>query len=233
MKLIVIEGLDGSGKATQTALLARRLSQNGTLVKTVSFPDYEKPWSCLARMYLDGAFGSRPQDVSAYAASSFFAIDRFASYRTGWKADLEAGTVILCDRYVGSNAIHQAVKLPKEEWGGYLDWLADYEYQKLGLPLPAATVYLKMPPDTSQMLLTRRYDGDEEKKDIHEKNQSYLASCCEAADYVAKKWGWSIVECCGPNGLRSPQQIGESVWKALSAFLPDLLTGQTGDGGVK
>ena len=218
MKLIVIEGLDGSGKATQTALLACRLSQGKMPVKTVSFPDYEKPWSCLARMYLDGAFGSRPQDVSAYAASIFFAKDRFASYRTGWQADYEAGTVILCDRYVGSNAIHQAVKLPRKEWDEYLSWLADYEYQKLGLPRPSATIYLKMPPDTSQTLLARRYGGDEEKKDIHEKNQSYLSYCYEAADYVAKKWGWRTVECCDQNGLRSPGQIEQSVWEALADF---------------
>lgn len=146
MKLIVIEGLDGSGKATQTAILAQQLQKRGIPVKTVSFPDYEKPWSCLVRMYLDGEFGSRPEDVSAYAASSFFAMDRFASYRTGWQKDYEAGTVILCDRYVGSNAIHQSVKLPREEWSGFLDWLFDFEYKKLGLPQPSATVYLKSTP---------------------------------------------------------------------------------------
>ena len=152
MKLIVIEGLDGSGKATQTAILAQQLQKRGIPVKTVSFPDYEKPWSCLVRMYLDGEFGSRPEDVSAYAASSFFAMDRFASYRTGWQKDCEAGTVILCDRYVGSNAIHQSVKLPREEWSGFLDWLFDFEYKKLGLPQPSATVYLKMHPNTSKNL---------------------------------------------------------------------------------
>ncbi len=221
MKLIVIEGLDGSGKATQTALLAKRLIQNGIPVKTVSFPDYEKPWSCLARMYLDGIFGSRPEDVSAFAASSFFAVDRFASYRTGWKADYEAGTVILCDRYVGSNAIHQMAKLPREEWDKYLDWLSDYEYQKLGLPQPSATVYLRMPLDTAQSLLSQRYDGDEEKKDIHEKNRSYLSLCHETAAYVAKKWGWRMVECCDQDALLAPKQIEQRIWEVLSDFFSD------------
>ena len=106
MKLIVIEGLDGSGKATQTKILAHRLVQRGIPVKTVSFPDYEKPWSCLVRMYLDGQFGSRPEDVSAYAASGFFAMDRFASYRTSWQKDYEAGHASEVD-----GLVYQVVRL--------------------------------------------------------------------------------------------------------------------------
>ncbi len=219
MKLIVIEGLDGSGKATQTKILAHRLVQRGIPVKTVSFPDYEKPWSCLVRMYLDGQFGSRPEDVSAYAASSFFAIDRFASYRTSWQKDYEAGTVILCDRYVGSNAIHQSVKLPREEWDAYLDWLFDFEYHKLGLPEPSATVYLKMHPDTSKNLLSQRYGGDEGKKDIHEKNLQYLLSCHEAAGYVANRCGWRVVECCDGKKLLAREEVARRVEAALSDLL--------------
>ena len=216
MKLIVIEGLDGSGKATQTAILAQELTQMGVPVKTVSFPDYEKPWSCLVRMYLEGQFGSRPEDVSAYAASSFFAMDRFASYRTGWQKDYEDGTVILCDRYVGSNAIHQSVKLPRQEWDMFLDWLFDFEYKKLGLPEPAATVYLKMHPDTSKNLLAQRYGGDEGKKDIHEKNLNYLLACHEAAGYVAEKWGGGVVECCDGQNLLSREEVAKKVIAALS-----------------
>lgn len=219
MKLIVIEGLDGSGKATQTEILAHRLVQRGIPVKTVSFPDYEKPWSCLVRMYLDGQFGSRPEDVSAYAASSFFAMDRFASYRTSWQKDYEAGTVILCDRYVGSNAIHQSVKLPREEWDAYLDWLFDFEYHKLGLPEPSATVYLKMHPDTSKNLLSQRYGGDEGKKDIHEKNLQYLLSCHEAAGYVANRYGWRVVECCDGKKLLAREEVARRVEAALSDLL--------------
>lgn len=219
MKLIVIEGLDGSGKATQTQLLAQRLAAAGVRAKTVSFPDYEKPWSCLVRMYLDGQFGSRPEDVSAYAASSFFGVDRFASYRTGWKKDYEAGTVILCDRYVGSNAIHQTAKLPREEWDAYLDWLADFEYSKLGLPRPTATVYLKMDPETSKRLLSQRYGGDESKRDIHEKNLRYLLSCQQSAAYVAEKYGWRVVECCDGQNLLSKEQIAQRVDQALAGVL--------------
>lgn len=184
MKLIVIEGLDGSGKATQTAILAQQLQKRGIPVKTVSFPDYEKPWSCLVRMYLDGEFGSRPEDVSAYAASSFFAMDRFASYRTGWQKDYEAGTVILCDRYVGSNAIHQSVKLPREEWSGFLDWLFDFEYKKLGLPQPSATVYLKMHPNTSKTCCLSVM-AETRKKEISMKK---ISNICFAAMKLRVMW---------------------------------------------
>lgn len=216
MKLIVIEGLDGSGKATQTALLRQKLEEQKIPVKTVSFPDYEKPWSSLVKMYLDGQFGSRPEDVSAYAASSFFAVDRFASYKTEWQKDYEAGTVILCDRYVGSNAIHQSVKLPRSQWDAYQDWMFDFEYNKLGLPEPTATVYLKMHPQTSKNLLHERYAGDEGKKDIHEKNLDYLLKCHEAAGYVAQKYHWKIVECCDGENLLTREETAQRVWESVS-----------------
>ena len=211
MKLIVIEGLDGSGKATQTAILAQQLQKRGIPVKTVSFPDYEKPWSCLVRMYLDGEFGSRPEDVSAYAASSFFAMDRFASYRTGWQKDYEAGTVILCDRYVGSNAIHQSVKLPREEWDAYLDWLFAFEYEKLGIPRPEQVIYLQVDPAVSQRLMTARYHGDESKKDVHEKDTEYLARSRRAAEYCAEHLGWTTVHCTHGDAMRSIEDIQAEV----------------------
>ena len=219
MKLIVIEGLDGSGKATQTQLLADHLAAKGEKVRKVSFPAYDKPWSYPVKMYLNGEFGQKPGDVSAYAASSLFAVDRFASYRTDWKADYESGTVILCDRYVGSNAIHQSVKMPREEWDGYMDWLFDYEHEKLGLPTPSATVYLKMHPETSKNLLAQRYDGDESKKDIHEKDLSYLLACHEAAGYVAEKCGWRVVECCDGQNLLSREEVAKRVLQVLSDLL--------------
>lgn len=210
-RLIVIEGLDGSGKATQTALLEQALQKQGHTVKHVSFPDYEEPSSALVKMYLGGDFGTDPQSVNAYAASSFYAVDRYASYKRFWQADYEAGAVILADRYVTSNAIYQMVKLPKEEWKPYLAWLCDYEYEKLGLPRPDDVIYLDMPPEVSQKLLSHRYSGDDSKKDIHESHLAFLQQCRGAACFAAGEWGWHHVSCAENGEPRSVESIAQEL----------------------
>ena len=183
--LIAIEGLDGSGKATQTARLEAVLQSRGMAVRRVTFPDYAEPSSALVKMYLDGTFGTDPGDVNAYAASTFYAVDRYASFRRFWQTDYEQGTVILADRYTTSNAIYQMAKLPRAQWQAFLIWLADLEHDKMGLPRPRRTIYLDMPPEISQRLLTGRYHGDESQKDIHESHLTYLRSCRNAALYAA------------------------------------------------
>ena len=111
-KLIAIDGVDASGKQTHTELLCKKLEESGFEVLRLSFPDYESPSSTLVKMYLSGDFGTNPEDVNAYAASSFFAADRFASFRMKWKKDYEKkNTVIVADRYTSANMIHQASKL--------------------------------------------------------------------------------------------------------------------------
>ena len=115
MSLIVLEGLDGSGKTTQLPLLEALLAQKGP-VKTISFPDYRSPSSALVKMYLAGAFGSAPGDVNPYAAGAFYAVDRYASYQTSWRREYEAGVTILAARYVTSNQIYQMEKLPPCQW---------------------------------------------------------------------------------------------------------------------
>lgn len=213
-KLIVIEGLDGSGKATQAKLLTEKLVSDGIKVKQVSFPDYDSDSSALVKMYLNGEFGKRADDVNAYAASSFYAVDRYASFKKNWKADYEAG-VIIADRYTTSNAIHQCAKLPKEQWDEYLDWLFDYEYRMLGIPKPDSVIYLRVDPAVSQKLMTGRYQGHEEKKDIHEKDVEYLKRCQEAAAYCAEKLGWRIVECCENDEMRSIESIASDIQKLV------------------
>jgi len=209
-KLIVIEGLDGSGKATQAKLLAERLQAAGMKVRKVSFPDYDSPSSSLVRMYLAGEFGSHPDDVNAYAASSFYAVDRYASFKKDWEKDYEEG-IIIADRYTTSNAIHQCSKLDKSEWDGYLDWLFHYEYKMLGIPEPSAVIYLRVDPEVSQRLMSERYGGHEEKKDIHEKDMEYLNRCRLAADYCSRQLGWKTIECATRNGMRSIEEIGKDV----------------------
>ncbi len=215
-KLITLEGLDGSGKATQAELLCRGLGEQGVRVRKISFPDYGQPSSVLARMYLDGAFGEDPDDVSAYAASSFYAVDRFASYAQFWKADYLDGATIVADRYSTSNIVFQMSKLPREEWDAFIDWVQDYEYVKLGLPRPDCTVYLDMPPPVSQKLLSARYHGDEQKKDIHERNTAYLRACRESAAYAAKKLGWLVINCAEGDNAKPMEQIHRELMKELA-----------------
>ena len=213
-KLIVIEGLDGSGKATQAKRLTEALVEKGIPVRVVSFPDYGSDSSALVRMYLSGQFGTDPQDVNAYAASSFFAVDRFASYKKDWCRDYARG-VVIADRYTTSNAVHQCSKLPKEQWEDFLNWLFDFEYKKLGIPAPDRVIYLNVDPAVSQALMTARYRGDENKKDIHERDIAYLRHSREAAAYCAEKLGWETVDCCRDGQMRSIEDIHKDVMKLL------------------
>ncbi len=205
-KLIVIDGLDGCGKSTQLKITEKRLSEMGYKIKTISFPDYESPSSALVKMYLKGEFSENPDDINAYAASSFYAVDRYASYMKYWKREYENGYIILAARYVSSNAFHQMSKLSKDKWDSYLEWLYDYEYNKLGLPISDKVIFLDMPINVSQKLLSERYDGDNTKKDIHEVQVNYLQKCRKSAIYASKKLGWSVIKC-SENG--KPLNINE------------------------
>ena len=195
-KLIVIDGLDGSGKTTQSELLAKALAErNPNGARLISFPDYASPSAALVKMYLAGEFGGSPGDVNAYAASSFYAVDRYASYRQHWEADYRTGKVILANRYATSNMIHQMGKLPKSEWDNFRAWVKEYEYEKLGLPEPDLVLFLDMEPSLSARLLAVRYHGDESKKDIHEADTAYLRHCRESALYAAAREGWTVIRC--------------------------------------
>lgn len=214
-KLIVIEGLDGSGKATQAQKLFEKLKDQGKQVIKVSFPDYNSNSSALVKMYLNGEFGSDPNQVNPYAASSFYAIDRFASYTKNWKNFyLDDGTVI-ADRYTTSNAIHQCAKLPKEQWKDFINWLFHYEYELLGVPKPYRTLYLRVDPEVSQKLMTKRYQGNEERKDIHESDLEYLRRSREAADYCAKELGWTLIECVQNGDMRSIEDIAADIFNVI------------------
>lgn len=206
-KLMVIDGLDGCGKSTQLSLLDAALQQQGVTYRQISFPDYEQPSSALVKMYLGGDLGGSPAAVNAYAASSFYAVDRYASYKCFWQEDYEAGHPIIAARYTTSNAIHQMTKCPEDEWDAYLAWLEDYEYNLLGLPRPDQVIFLDMPLEVSQRLLEKRYDGDAEKKDIHERDTEYLKNCRRAALYAAKKCGWTVLPCSKDGEPLSPEEI--------------------------
>lgn len=210
-KLIVIEGLDGSGKATQAQRLYETLKNKGESVIKVSFPDYESDSSALIKMYLAGEFGTDPNAVNPYAASSFYAVDRFASYTKNWKQFYLDGGIVIADRYTTSNAIHQCAKLPEAEWDGFIKWLFDYEYKLIGIPVPYRTIYLRVDPDVSQELMTKRYAGNEAKKDIHEANLVYLKNSRRAADFCAASLDWDVVECIRDRQMRTIDNIAEEI----------------------
>lgn len=220
-RLLVIDGLDGSGKATQARLLAETLAAQGWPVRQISFPNYASDSSALVKMYLAGQFGDKPDDVNAYAASSFFAVDRYASYKTEWGAFYRDGGIVIADRYTTSNGAHQCSKLPPEAWDAYLDWLFTYEYQLLGLPAPDAVIYLRVDPAVSQQLMTSRYHGDESKKDIQERDLEYLERSRRAAEYCAQKLGWQTVECTEEGRMRPVEDIGRQVLALARAVLKE------------
>lgn len=194
-KLIIMEGLDGSGKSTQTDLLEKYIIQKNIDYKKIKLPDYDSPSSTLVNMYLGGKFGTDAADVNAYAASAFYAVDRFASFKLKWKNDYDNGKLILADRYATSNLIYQTEKIDKSKWDEYIEWSDDFEYNKIGIPRPDLVIFLDMPVEISQKLMTSRYNGDENKKDVHEANVTFLNACRQSALYAAKKQGWTVIKC--------------------------------------
>ena len=214
-KLYVIEGLDGSGKATQTDLLCEYLQQKGQDYLHISFPDYDDPSSTLVKMYLSGELGGL-EEVNPFGASLFYSVDRYASYCKHWKKDYEAGRLIIADRYTTSNVGHQMSRLPREQWDDYLEWLFETEYGRIGLPKPDKVIYLDVDPEVSRVLLSRRYEGDESKRDIHEANFNYLLHCRDAALYGAEKMGWSIVSCTREGAILPREEIAASIRQTLN-----------------
>lgn len=193
-KLIVLEGIDGSGKSSQYRRLCARMENKNIDYNHIVFPRYDKDSSALIRMYLSGQFGSHPGDVNPYAASTFYAVDRFASYREEWGKIYENGGLILSDRYTTSNAVHQGSKLPEDELPEFFDWLYDLEYGKMGLPKPDMVIYLDVDVKTALSRMSRRQERTNTKADIHEQDSEYLERCLIAARKAAGYYGWVKVD---------------------------------------
>lgn len=218
-KLLVLEGLDGSGKSTQIGLLQEKLETAGVLYERIKAPDYSSPSSALVTMYLNGEFGSNPNDVNAYAASTFYAADRYACFHNKWRQAYSDGKFVIADRYTTSNAIFQMSKLDRELWDSYLAWLEDFEYKKLGLPRPTLVIYLDVPVEISQKLLEKRYAAEGGKKDVHEQDLAYQMRCREAAVYAANSYGWEIVSCAENGTLRSAEDISRDIYDRVQTIL--------------
>ena len=221
-KLIAIEGLDGSGKDTQSKILYAALQEECRSVRLLSFPDYESASSTLVKMYLAGELGKNPGDVNAYAATMMFAADRYVSYKKDW-GDFyaEEDNIILANRYTTSNAIHQLSKLDREEWDDFLAWLYDFEFGKLGLPAPDLVIYLEVKPEVTLEYVRKRSLETGREMDIHEKDKEYMLHCYKAALYAADKLGWVRIQCCDEDGkgLLPIDEIQEKIQESVEKFL--------------
>ena len=220
-KLIVIEGTDGSGKSTQFKKLTQRLADEGRQFKTLVFPQYSEPSSALIRMYLGGEFGSHPSDVNAYAASAFYAVDRYASFKKDWGNWYKDGGLIVSDRYTTSNAVHQTSKEPPEKRAEYLKWLYEFEYDKLGMPRPDLTIYLDVPTAFTEQMMRHREAETNTHADIHEQDLTYLATCREMGRTAAEYYGWNVIQCVRDGKMRTVEDIHEEIYSLVSGCLED------------
>ena len=220
-KLIVFEGTDGSGKSTQFELLAKRLEAEQIGFQRLRFPQYEEPSSALIRMYLGGAFGDDPEAVNAYAASTFYAVDRYASYQCVWKDYYQGGGFVVSDRYTTSNAVHQGSKVPEAERAEFFRWLYDLEYDRMDLPRPDLVVLLDMPVELSEQLMRKREQSTGTHADIHERDEDYLKKCRDVALHAAKYYGWRTVSCAKDGAIRGVEDIHEEVYAIVKSCLED------------
>ena len=217
-KLFVIDGTDGSGKQTQFKKLQERLTKEGIDYKTVSFPNYDSPSSSLVKMYLAGEFGENAKQVSPYIASTFYAADRYATFKKELEEYYNNGGTILADRYTTANMIHQAGKIQdKNERKKLLDWIWDFEFNLYGLPVPSEVFLLKMPPEVSIELMKDRENKftHEAAKDIHERDKNHLIDAYNAACDVAKDYGWFTIECVKDGKIRTIEDTHEEIYKEL------------------
>lgn len=221
-KFFAIDGLDGSGKHTQYELLADYLTGRGLRVRKLDFPAYSRDSSFFVRMYLEGRLGASPDDTNAYAASMFFAADRYVSFVTDWKKDyLDPEAVLIADRYTTANAIHQLSKLPRSEWDGFLRWLFDFEYDKLSLPSPDTVIFLELPPEISLSMIESRSKDTGRARDIHESDGDFLRRSYEAGKYACGALGWVPVNCADSEGaaMRTRGEIFDDIRKIVDDAL--------------
>lgn len=221
-KLFVIDGTDGSGKQTQSAMLKKRFDEEGINYMQVSFPNYDSPSSSLVKMYLSGDFGEHPEDVSAYIASTFYAADRYATYKTKLEKFYETGGIIIADRYTTSNMIHQAGKIKdKSERKKFIEWLFDLEFNLYKIPMPDKVFFLNMPPKDSLNLIKTRENKftKNAQKDIHEKDAQHILDSYNAACELSKEYNWNEINCIKDGEIRSIEDIHEEIYEIIKKEL--------------
>ena len=220
-KLFVIDGTDGSGKQTQFKKLQERLDKEGIEYKTVSFPNYDSPSSSLVKMYLSGEFGQNAKEVSPYIASTFYAADRYATYKKDLEEYYNNGGIILADRYTTANMVHQAGKiLDPDERKKFLDWLWDFEFNLYGLPIPTKVFFLNMPTDYALKLIKDRENKftHQSQKDIHERDKNHLLNSYNAACSLVDTYGWHEVKCVKNDEIRTIDDIHEEIYNEIKKY---------------
>ena len=221
-KLFVIEGLDGSGKQTQSNMLYERLLKQGYKIIKKEYPNYKSESSSLVKMYLRGDFGKNPADVSPYISSTFFAADRYASYKTEYEKYYMEGGLVITDRYTTSNMVHQASKIhdakAKEK---FLSWLWELEFDIYKIPVPAQVFFLDVKPEIAIEMMKNRANkfSNEKKKDIHEINKTHLYDSYENALYLVEKYNWEVIDCSTKNEIKSLEEINQMLY---DKFIPHL-----------
>ena len=217
-KLFVIDGTDGSGKQTQSSLLKERLQKDGIDFKSISFPNYDSPSSALVKMYLEGDFGENQKDVSPYIASTFYAADRYATFKKDFEKYYNNGGIIIADRYTTSNMIHQAgIIKDKQEREKFLKWLWDFEFNLYGLPIPTEVIFLNMPPDYTEKLIQDRENKitHEKQKDIIEKNKQNTIDAYNNALELLKKYNWYEIKCVKDDKIRTIEDINGEIYELV------------------
>ena len=223
-KLFVIDGTDGSGKQTQFKKLQERLTKEGIKYKTVSFPNYDSPSSSLVKMYLSGEFGENAKDVSPYIASTFYAADRYATFKKDLEQYYNDGGIILADRYTTANMVHQAGKIAdKQEREKFLDWLWDFEFNLYKLPIPSKVFFLNMPPEYAFKLMENRENKftHEKAKDIHERDKNHIVDSYNAACDLVDKYNWYEIKCVKNNQIRTIEDIHEEIYAEIKKYIGD------------
>ena len=217
-KLFVIDGTDGSGKQTQFELLKKHLTEDGIEYRTVSFPNYDSPSSSLVKMYLSGEFGENAKEVSPYVASTFYAADRYATFKKELQEYYDNGGIILADRYTTANMVHQAGKITDEaEREKYLNWLFDLEFNIYGLPVPTEVFFLNMPPKKVEELIKNRENKftHNDKKDIHERDSKHLEESYNAACSLVGKYDWNEIKCVKNEEIRTREDIHNEIYNIV------------------
>ena len=218
-KLVIFEGIDGSGKSSQYRRICDRLNNDGIQFRQIVFPRYDKESSALIRLYLGGAFGSHPDDVNAYAASLFYAVDRYASFKDDWGKEFSSGKLIIADRYTTSNIVHQGAKLPEDELKSFFAWVSDLEYVKMGLPEPDKVFFLDVDLETSLRRMKKRQEKHHTSADIHEKDTEYLKRCIKTARMACEYFGWTRVPFEKNGAEREIMEKNDDIYRQLLAVL--------------
>jgi dTMP kinase len=215
-KLIVFEGIDGSGKSTQFERLCRRLENEGVDFKRLTFPQYREPSSALIRMYLSGQFGEDPETVNPYAASTFYAVDRYASYIRFWREFYLEGGIVLTDRYTTSNALHQGSKLPEEKRPEFFEWLYDFEFGLMELPEPDVVIYMDIDAEEALRRIRSRHAAAGDAPDIHERDETYIRKCWLCGGQAADFYGWRKIACCRGGKPRTEQELHDEIYEIIT-----------------